>query len=182
MAREKPLVVGDEFGCNRMQVIEALGLDMPSLMLPSFPDLSLLLLGLVGRWEKCWRLILLPPAPGTFPQLRGHSPERAASPCPTLRHTEGQGPSRPAGRSLPAVQDHSVRARRESRASTALLQQRQSGSCPFVNWRRQIPHGSMPSPHGASLFCGLLVGMLGAERALGSLWSPFPAFYSSGGS
>lgn len=42
-------------------------------------------------------------------------------------------------------------------------------------------HRLMTIPHGASLFSGPLAGMLGAERAMGSLWSPFPAFYPSWG-
>lgn len=84
----------------------------PSCCHPSLTFLIAPRVGLdLGRWEECWWLILLPPAPGTFPQLKGHSPEWGPAP----RHTERQEASRPAGTSLPAVQDHSVSAPRESR-------------------------------------------------------------------
>lgn len=46
----------------------------PSCCHPSLTFLTAPWVGLdLGRWEKCWRLILIPPAPGTFLQLRGHS-------------------------------------------------------------------------------------------------------------
>lgn len=119
-----------------------------------------------------WRI---PPAQGTQP---------GASSQP-LSHPE-------AHRGAGALQTSRQVPTSSAGSLCACSQGKQSQHCPApAKAARQLPlrkleeansHGSMPSPHGASLFCGLLVGMLGAERAMGSLWSPFPAFYSSGGS
>lgn len=134
-------MVGNEFGCSRRQVVEVLGLDMPSLMLPSFPDLPYCSSGWAGPGEvvEVLEAHLAPTSSWHIPPAQGTQPGVRISPHPTPRHTERQRTSRAAGVSLPAVQDHSAHALRESRATPALLQQRQPGSCPFLGHKKQIP-------------------------------------------
>lgn len=160
-------------------MVEVLGLDLPSLMLPSFPDLPYCSSGWAGPGEvggvleahfaptSSWHI---PPAQGTQPRV-GTSPQahRKAGGLQTSWHV----PSRSAG------------------SLCACSQGKQGQHCPApAKADRQLPlprtgeansHRLKSSPHGASLFSGALAGMLGAERAVGSLWSLFPAFYPSGG-
>lgn len=150
---------------------------MPSLMLPSFPDLPYCSWCWAGHGEvrgvleahlaptSSWHI---PPAQGTQPRVRT-SPQahREAGDLQTSWHV----PSSSAG------------------SLCACFQGEQGQHCPAAaKAARQGPlprpeaansHRLMPSPHGASLFSGPLAGMLGAERAMDSLWSPFPAFYPS---
>lgn len=152
------------------------GFDMPSLMLPSFPDLPYCALGWAGAREvgEVLEAHLAPTSSWHIPPAQETEPGVMTSSHPTPRDTKSQGASRPAGISLPAAQDHSVHAPRERETA---LPCSSKGSCPFLGQKKQIPTGQCQD---ACLFSGALAGMLGAERAMGSLWSPFPAFYPSG--
>lgn len=156
-----------------------LGLDMPSLMLPSFPDLPYCSSGWAGAGEVgvVLEAHLAPTSSWHIPPAQGTEPGVMTSSHPTPRDTESQGASRPAGTSLPAVAGSLCAFSQGKRDSTTLLQQRQ---LPLPRLEEANSHRSMPSPQDACLFSGALAGMLGAERAMGSLWSSFPAFYPSG--
>lgn len=132
--------MGNESGCSRMQVVGVLGLDMPSLMLPSFPDLLYCSSGWAepGDVGEVLEAHLAPTSSWHIPPAQGSQPRVRTSPHPTPKAQREAGDLQ-TSTSLPAVQDHSVHAPRESRASTALLQQRQPGSCPFLGHKKQIP-------------------------------------------
>lgn len=91
-------MVGNEFGCSRMQVVEALGLDVPSLMLPSFPDLPYCSSGWAGPGEvgEVLEAHLAPTSSWHIPPAQGTQPGVRISPYPSPRHTERQGTSRAA--------------------------------------------------------------------------------------
>lgn len=162
---------------------QVLGLDMPSLMLPFFPGLSLLLLGLGWTWgggrsaggsSRSLQLLAHPSSSGDTAGSEEHPPShpQAHRGAGGLQ-TSQQIPSSSAG-SLCACSQGKQR-QRHSQAKAA-------GQLPLRGPEEANSHRLLPSPHGASLFSGALAGMLGADRAMGSLWSSFPAFYPAGGS
>lgn len=116
------------------------GFDVPSLMLPSFPDLPYCALGWAGAREvgEVLEAHLAPTSSWHIPPAQETEPGVMTSSHPTPRDTESQGASRPAGISLPAAQDHSVHAPRERETA---LPCSSKGSCPFLGQKKQIPTG-----------------------------------------